>query len=85
MDKLKQDTRSRQQVNRVIWNNLNNRERNALQRLKKNRDIIIKPADKGGATVIMDTTEYVKEAMRQLQNEEYYKKVEKDLTAEHEQ
>ena len=85
MDKLKQDTRSRQQVNRVIWNNLNNRERNALQLLKKNRDIIIKPTDKGGATVIMDTTEYVKEAMRQLQNEEYYKKVEKDLTAEHEQ
>ena len=54
---------------------------NSLQ----NKDIIIKPADKGGATVIQNTSDYITEAMRQLSNEEYYKKVEYYLTSEHEQ
>ena len=58
-------------------NNLNRRERTALKRLSSNKDTIIKPADKGGATVILNTDDYIKAAMRQLSNEEYYKRVEK--------
>ena len=65
-------------------NNLTKREREALNRLSNNTDIIIKPADKGGATVIMNTKDYVKEAKRQLDNEVYYKRVERDFTLEHE-
>ena len=66
----------------------------ALKRLSNNKDIqetivswdiIIKPADKGGATVILNTGDYITEAMRQLNNEEYYKRVEEDLTSLHEQ
>ena len=38
-----------------------------------------------GETVVMNTTDYLKEAMRQLQNEDYYKKTKKDLTSDHEQ
>ena len=66
-------------------NNLTKREGAALHRLSNNTDIIIKPADKGGATVIMNTKDYVKEAKRQLDNEVYYKRVGRDLTLEHEQ
>ena len=65
-------------------NNLTKREREALNRLSNNTDIIIKPVDKGGATVIMNTKDYVKEAKRQLDNEVYYKRVERDFTLEHE-
>ena len=55
-------------------NNLYQREKAALDRPRNNKDIIIKPADKGGATVIQNTSDYITEAMRQLSNEEYYKK-----------
>ena len=66
-------------------NNLSKREREALDRLSNNKEIVIKPADKGGATVILNAIDYVEEAKRQLDNEIYYKKVESDLTSEHEQ
>ena len=54
-------------------------------RLSKNRDIIIKPADKGGATVILNTTDYLQGAKRQLDNDTYYKRIEEDCTSGHEQ
>ena len=47
-------------------NNLNKRERAALSRLRDNKKIITKPADKGGATVILNTEDYITEAMCQL-------------------
>ena len=56
-----------------------------MDRLSNNRDIIIKPADKGGATVILNTTDYLQEAKRQLDNDTYYKRVEEDCTSGHEQ
>ena len=84
--KLRQDIRERLAYNhRFQRDNLNQRERVALKRLSNNKDIIIKPADKGGATVILNTGDYITEAMRQLNNEEYYKRVEEDLTSQHEQ
>jgi len=56
-----------------------------LDRLSNNREIVIKPADKDGATVILNSVDYVKEANRQLDNEIYYNRRENDLTSEHEQ
>ena len=47
--------------------------------------VVIKPADKGGAMVILNAIDYVEEAKRQLDNEIHYKKIESDLTSEHEQ
>ena len=47
-------------------------------------NIITKSADKDGATVIVNTKDFISEAIRQLSKEEYYKKVEKDLTLDHE-
>ena len=61
-------------------NNLNARERAALIRLSDDRNIVIKPADKGAATVILNSEGYVAEALRQLDNTEYYKKVDRDLS-----
>ena len=86
VEKLRQDIKDETSAHgRFERNNLNQRERAALNRLRNNKDIIIKPADKGGATVIQNTSDYITEAMRQLSNEEYYRKVEYDLTSEHEQ
>ena len=56
-----------------------------MDRLSNNREIVIKPADKDGATVILNSVDYVKEANRQLDNEIYYNRRENDLTSEHEQ
>lgn len=55
--------------------NLSQDECGSLRRLKQNRDVIIKPADKGGATVIMDRDAYVEEAHRQLYDPKYYRKL----------
>ena len=52
--------------------NLSKEHQHALQTLKNNHTITIKPADKGGAVVIMDTQLYIQEAHRQLHNTKYY-------------
>ena len=46
----------------------NKEERKALQRLKERQDIVITKADKGGATVIWDVEDYIRESERQLNN-----------------
>ena len=43
-----------------------------LNKLSNNNDIIVKPADKKGATAIVNTCDYIIEGKRQLSNEEYY-------------
>ena len=60
--------------------NLDITERKAIQSLKNNHDIIIKPADKGGATVVMNRTDYLNEAQNQLDNPEYYTRLPSDPT-----
>lgn len=52
--------------------NLSTEEEKALDDLIGARDIVIKPADKGSVVVIMDQEDYKSEALRQLQNTEYY-------------
>ena len=54
--------------------NTTNAERKAMKTLKSNKDIIIKPADKGRAIVIQKLTDYIKEGERQLENRQHYKK-----------
>ena len=53
--------------------NLSNREHLALHSLASNRRIISKPADKGSSTVIMNTCDWIHEAMKQLSNTNFYK------------
>lgn len=52
--------------------NLSQAERQALASLEKCTSIIIKPADKGGSTVIQDKSCYIQEALRQLNDTNYY-------------
>lgn len=55
--------------------NLSHPERLALKQLQHNADIVIKPADKGSAVVVMTKSSYIREAMRQLNNPRFYKKL----------
>lgn len=51
--------------------NLTYKERTALSELSANSDIIIRPADKGGAVVVLSKDKYIKEAHRQLNTRHY--------------
>ena len=58
------------------YQNLTEQERDALQDLRSRHDIIIKPADKGSAVVIMDISDYLVEGTCQLEDRT-------DLTMDH--
>ena len=66
--------------NTFVRNNLSKLERESLKKLKTMDDIIITKADKGGATVIIDIEDYIKEAERQLNDVNSYKKLDNDPT-----
>ena len=53
-----------------------------MRNIQEDRNVIIKPADKGSAVVIWDRNDYLKEAKKQLSNTSTYletKVIEKDL------
>ena len=58
-------------------------ESRAIKELSNNHSIVIKPADKGGAVVLWDRQDYVKEGVRQLSNRAFYTETEDDLTPVH--
>ena len=64
-----------------ISDNLTKDERTALKTLAKRTDIIIKPADKGSGTVVMDRQMYIDECNRQLNDTNFYEKHNKDITS----
>ena len=63
-----------------ITDNLTKEERQALRNLKKRQDIIIKPADKGSGTVVMDKSWYIDECNRQLNDAKFYRQLDGDIT-----
>lgn len=69
MDKMLENRQNKRR------DNLSKSERDALNCLAKNDDIIVKPADKGGAVVVMDKSYYITEALRQLENNVYYERL----------
>ena len=52
--------------------NLTSGELDTLHNLSTKQDIVIKPADKGGAIVIMDTHSYVQAGTSMLSNPNHY-------------
>ncbi|CAJ0932264.1 unnamed protein product [Ranitomeya imitator] len=53
--------------------NLSYQERIALEHLSSDKSLIFKPADKGGATVVMDRADYLEEVFRQLGDTTVYR------------
>ena len=54
-------------------------EKEALTELQRNKHIVIKPADKGSAVVILDRDQYILEVERQLNDTIYYQKLDKPI------
>jgi len=59
--------------------NLSPEETLALEELSNNKNIIIKPADKGSVVVVMDLEQYLWEGYRQLSDSNYYSKLDKPI------
>lgn len=59
--------------------NISLQEIEALNELKNNKNIVIKPADKGSAVVILGREQYIMEVERQLNDTTYYKKISKPI------
>lgn len=55
--------------------NLARDEVKALRELMHNKHIVIKPADKGSAVVVLSRAQYIFEAERQLKDAQYYQKL----------
>ena len=64
----------RQKYKQPRKKNLTKEEYKAIKSLKNNRNIIIKPADKGSAVVILDKEYYINEGQRQLNDTKFYEK-----------
>ena len=65
---------------RQFKRNLKKEELTAITTLRNNKDIVIKPADKGRNIVIMNRYDYIKEGLRQLSDHNHYELLEKDPT-----
>jgi len=63
--------------------NLTLKEKEALEILKNNNNIVIKSADKGSAVVVQNRIDYINEGLRQLSDTNFYKEVPIDLTQQH--
>lgn len=59
--------------------NLDQFELEALKQLKSNKNIVIKPADKGSSVVVLDREQYLWEGYRQLNDKKYYKSLKKPI------
>ena len=59
---------------------LKKQEYQAMRELYNNNDIVMKPVDKGGSIVIKNTTDYISEADRQLNNHDHYGRLLEDPT-----
>ena len=62
--------------------NLTIKQFTALTNLRENKSIVIKKADKGSNVVIQNVDDYIKEGLRQLGDEKFYRKLDYDPTEE---
>ena len=49
--------------------------------LRRRRDIVIKPADKGSTVVVISKEDYINKVQQQLNDTNYYQKLNKDPTS----
>ena len=65
---------------RITKKNISPKDLAALRSLKKREDIVIKPADKGGAVCVWEKKKYIEEGYKQLRDEKFYQKLDSDTT-----
>lgn len=65
-----------------VWvaSNFSKSDRTALHELMSDKDLVFKPADKGGALVVQDAVKYNNEILAQLANDKFYVKLRGDPT-----
>jgi hypothetical protein len=62
--------------------NISKKEREAIQSLKNNREIVIRKSDKSNTTVLLDKEDYIAEGIRQLTSARHYRPLNHDSTHE---
>ena len=67
-------------LKQIPRSNLSKKKKDARKTLSKRENIMTTKVDKGGGVVILDVDDYVREANRQLDNTEFYKKLPNDTT-----
>ena len=72
--------KEQENIKQILHKYLPKKEKEALQNLCKRNYIIITKADKGGAAIIADVDDYIREANWQLDNKELCKKLTIDRT-----
>ena len=55
--------------------NLSTLELEAIKQIRNNKQVVIQPADKGGAVVVLQKTLFIQEGLRQLQDQAYYREL----------
>ena len=66
---------------RLLPKNITSQEARALRDLAKDKDILVLPADKGKATVVMERADYDAKVGQMLNDENTYQLLKKDPTA----
>ena len=66
----------------IVPHNITKEESKAITSLKKREDIVIKPADKGGAVCVWNKDSYIEEGNTQLSDTKFYKEFSSDITDE---
>ncbi|XP_061187186.1 uncharacterized protein LOC133195360 [Saccostrea echinata] len=65
-------------ADKKVTSNIPHNQYQAMQNLIRDQTIVIKSADKGGAIVIMDREHYKEMSLSQLQDNQFYKKLEQN-------
>ncbi|XP_047987680.1 uncharacterized protein LOC125227408 [Leguminivora glycinivorella] len=78
---LRQDVSSLLRRSKLPKPNISKQERLALSALRENEDILVLPADKGNATVVVDTALYEEKVTQLVGDTSTYKKVSYNPTA----
>ena len=80
--KFRKDVQQQLEVNQLkrCCDNLTSNERIALRKLQQRTDVVIKPADKGSAVIILSKEDYINEAERQINNHAHYVRLNTDPT-----
>lgn len=74
------DVSELEQSNYKVKHNLTKEHLACVQDLALDKDLILKPTDKGGGIVLLDTEVYIQEAYRQLNNSSSYSRISHDST-----